>query len=213
MIKLYKNPYFSNFFFNKSLYNYSLQNNIFYFEDLPKFSKVNLSINIPKGKSTFYNVVRSIYLLYVITGYKPYFSQNKRKTTTTVIVSATGKRMYSIITFFFFLSTSERFRIISTSSFSHNAVDFSFHDPSSIFDFRDSRFDYHNWPFKVRVSFSCSYDASTSATSNINFMLHNINFPRFFLFDNKCVLNFIVILLNLILIQINFIQIFICIKF
>jgi hypothetical protein len=211
MIKLYKNPYFSSFFFNKSLFNYSLQNNIFYFKDLPKFSKVNLSINMPKGKSTFYNVVRSIYLLYAITGYKPYFSQNKRKTTTTVMVSITGKRIYSIMTFFFFLSNSERFRMMSTSSFSQNAVDFSLHDPSSIFDFRDCRFDYHNWPFKVRVSFSCSYDVSNSA-SNINFMLHNINFPRFFLFCSKCVLNFIVISLNLIRIQINFIQIFTCIK-
>jgi len=103
MTKLFKNPYFSNFFFKKSTFNYSLQNNIFSFSDLPKFSKVNLSINIPKGKSTFYNTVRSMYLLYAITGCKPYFSQNKRKTATTVIVSITGRKIQSIITFFYFV--------------------------------------------------------------------------------------------------------------
>jgi hypothetical protein len=180
MTKLYKNPYFSDFFFKKSVFNYSLQNNIFFYCDIPKFSKVSLSINMPKGKSTSYNTVRSIYLLYAITGCKPYFSQNKRKTATTVMVSITGRKMLSIITFFYFLSNSEKFRIMSSSSFSKNAVDFSFHDPSSIFDFRDCRFDYHNWPFKVRVSFSCS--SVKIHSPNVNFLLHNINFPRFFLF-------------------------------
>lgn len=191
MTKIFINPYYSNYFFKKSLPTFFLQNHFFKFSDMPKFSSVIFSINMPKGSSTNYNITRSIYLLYVITGSKPFFSTNKRSTTTTVIVSLSGNKMFSTLSFFFFLASSEKFRMISSSSSSNNAVDFSFHDPSSIFDFRDCRFDYHNFPFKVRVSFAfSSVDSSYYSCSNfknlghfnINLLLHGICFPRFFYF-------------------------------
>lgn len=186
MTKLDTNPYYSKFFFKKSLCNFFLQNHIFSTSDFPKFFSVNFSINIPKGSSTNYNVIRSIYLLYVLTGSKPYFSKNKRSTTTTVMVSATGRKMFSFMSFFFFLSSSEKFRIMSSSSFSAYSANFSFHDPSSIFDFRDCRFDYHNFPFKIRVDFIVSGTLlerkNFSKDFDISLLIHNINFPRFFLF-------------------------------
>lgn len=183
MIKIYFNPYYSQYFYKKSLCNFFLQNHIFNTSFFPKFSKVIFSINIPKGFSNNYNITRSIYLLYVITGSKPFFSKNKRGTATTVIVTSTGRKIFSFMTFFFFLSNSEKFRIISRSSSSARSINFSFHDPSSIFDFRDCRFDYHNFPFKVRVSFivsgTLSQEKSFSKDFEIDLILHSINFPRF----------------------------------
>lgn len=185
MIKILFNPYYSQYFFKKSLCNFFLQNHIFNVSSFPKFSKVIFSINMPKGFSTNYNITRSIYLLYIITGTKPFFSKNKRSTTTTVIVSATGRKMSSFISFFFFLSSSEKFRMISRSSSSSRSVNLSFHDPSSIFDFRDCRFDYHNFPFKIRVSFivsgTVSEEQKFSRDFEIDLILHSINFPRFLL--------------------------------
>lgn len=187
MTKILSNPYYSIFFFKKSLFNFFLQNHFFSMSSMPKFSSVTFSINIPKGFSTNYNVIRSMYLLYVLTGSKPFFSKNKRFTTTTVMVSVTGRKIFSVLSFFIFLANSEKFRMMSSSSSSSFGVDFSFHDPSSIFDFRDCRFDYHNFPFKVRASFKLSKPVASDAESlskdfNINLLLHTINFPRFFYF-------------------------------
>ncbi len=184
MTKIISNPYYSKFFYRKSICNFFLQNHIFNFSNIPKFFSVTLSINMPKGFSTNYNITRSFYLLYVLTGSKPFFSKNKRGTTTTVIASVTGRRMFSFMSFFFFLSNSEKFRIMSASSSSSYSVNFSLHDPSAIFDFRDCRFDYHNFPFKIRVSFiasgSLSESRSFSKDFNMDLLLHSINFPRFF---------------------------------
>lgn len=188
MTKIDINPYYSKFFYRKSLQNFFLQNHIYSFSDFPRFFSVTFSINIPKGVSTSYNITRSFYLLYVLTGSKPFFSKNKRVTTTTVIAVATGRKIFSFMSFFFFLSNSEKFRMMSPSSSSSRSVNFSFHDPSAIFDFRDCRFDYHNFPFKIRVSFVTSgtlrQNRSFSKDFDISLLLHSINFPRFFLFLN-----------------------------
>jgi hypothetical protein len=117
MTKIYKNPYYSKFFYKKSLYNYSLQSNIYNFFILPKFTAVNFSINIPKNKINNYNIVRSFYLLYIVTGFKPYFTTNKRKTTLTVNLKLSGQKIFSILSFFYFLRNSERYRMISPSSY------------------------------------------------------------------------------------------------
>lgn len=180
MSKIVTTPFVSKNIYTFSLFNYSLQANEFFFSNFPKFEKVTFSIVIPKGKSSQYNIIRSLYLLYVITGCKPYFTKNKRGTSITVIVDISGKRVFSFMTFFYFLSNSEKFRVISSSSFSHSAVDFSFHDPSSIFDFRDCRFDYHNFPFKVRVSFVFSKLFKVGKASSVDLLLHDMHFPRFF---------------------------------